>query len=226
MSHLTAIYWHDNDSSSRITWTFCCCADKNCATMMQHLVGKMKWFPLTPSLVIKAKMKLLKNTLLLLQHHRSWTVGYYYCWNLFQVCQKLLFCERHTPHYSNCHTALVPVKFDQIRSSQNNLTAGRNTSLVGWRYAVLNITESLHDFLHRQEWSLRMNHCSSMKKKITVIAVTSFTLFKQCLPLRNQVQCWFSDTDGLVSSKNNGKCSEEKSTSLYAESGRKGKSMP
>lgn len=82
--HVIGISWHDNNnSSSRITWTFCCCADKLCATMMQHLVGGKKIFSFTLFLVIKAKMKFFKITLLLLQHHRSWTVWYYYCQNLF-----------------------------------------------------------------------------------------------------------------------------------------------
>lgn len=63
---------------------------------------------------------------------------------LFQVWQKPPFCEQQASNYSNCDTAAVPTKFDQLHSSQNNLTAGRYTSLVGWRYAVLNITKALH----------------------------------------------------------------------------------
>lgn len=148
--HVIGLSWHDNNnSSSRITWTFYCCADKLHANIMQHLVGRNKTFSFTLLLVIKAKMKFLKITFPLLQHHPSWTVWYYYRQNLFQVLQKLPFCEQDTSNYSNCHAAVVPVKFDQLHSSQNNWTAGRNTSLVGWRYAVLNITKVLHDFLHR-----------------------------------------------------------------------------
>jgi len=54
-----------------------------CATMMQHLVGGKKILSFTLFLVIKAKIKFLKITLLLLQHHCSRTVWYSYCQNLF-----------------------------------------------------------------------------------------------------------------------------------------------
>lgn len=64
-----------------------------------------------------------------------------------------------------------------------------------------------------------------MSKKISVIAVTYFTFFKQCLPLRNQVQCCFSDTD-VLSLRKIMENVVKKKVPHFTQSGRKGKAMP
>lgn len=138
--HVFGIFAMPSTLFSRIAWTFLHHSDKLAATRIPHLVGgKQNFFFLHTFLVIKAKMKFLKISLLFLQHHLSWTSWSYYP-------ARILSLPSLTAASSPWATSLSLQQLSRSSQaqgsliSQNNSTAGRNTSSVAWRCAVLNIT--------------------------------------------------------------------------------------
>lgn len=128
---------------SSTAWTCPCLADKLPATRMPHSVGGKQIFFLHTLLVIKAKMNFLKIPLLFLQHHHSWTSWSNFFFQFILPESFLFQVWQQTPWAAPLSLQQLPLspKAQGSLISQNNLTAGGDSSCVGWRCAVLDITK-------------------------------------------------------------------------------------